>query len=97
MSPSASISLLITNDLIDAVLLEGWPDDIPRPRIVVFDYAGSAVPEECILHVHSGAPNAGLTAREFFPEEHHAGHRYPSPSEILAALDAKKHVRGSTF
>ena len=43
MSPGFSIGLLVTNDDIDAVILEGWPDGVPKPRMVVFDYAGNDV------------------------------------------------------
>ena len=92
MPLSPSIALLVTDNDIDAVILEGWPADVPRPRIVVFDYAGHDTPAGCVLHVASGAPNAGLTGREVLPVEHHAGHRYPSPGEILSALDARKQV-----
>ena len=51
MSPDFSIGLLVTDDDIDAVILEGWPADVRKPRIVVFDYAGHDVPDEYVLHV----------------------------------------------
>jgi molybdopterin-guanine dinucleotide biosynthesis protein len=57
----------VTDDDIDAVILEGWPADVRKPRIVVFDYAGNDVPDEHVLHVSSGTPNTGLTGREVFP------------------------------
>ena len=41
MSPDFSIGLLVTDDDIDAVILEGWPADVRKPRIVVFDYRTS--------------------------------------------------------
>lgn len=45
MSPDFSIGLLVTDDDIDAVILEGWPADVRKPRIVVLDYAGNDVPD----------------------------------------------------
>ena len=51
MSPDFSIGLLVTDDDIDAVILEGWPADVRKPRIVVFDYAGNDVPDEYVLHL----------------------------------------------
>ena len=51
MSPDFSIGLLVTDDDIDAVILEGWPADVRKPCIVVFDYAGHDVPDEYVLHV----------------------------------------------
>lgn len=90
MSPGFSIGLLVTDDNIDAVILEGWPAGVPKPRIVVFDYAGNDVLDEYVLHVSTGAPNAGLTGREVFPVEYGPDCRYPSPAEILSVLDARK-------
>lgn len=90
MSPSFFIGLLVTDDDIDAVILEGWPADVRKPRMVVFDYAGHDVPDEHVLHVSSGAPNAGLTGREVFPIEYGPDCRYPSPAEVLSVLDARK-------
>jgi len=51
MSRDFSIGLLVTDDDVDAVILEGWPADVRKPRIVVFDYAGHDVPDEYVLHV----------------------------------------------
>ena len=90
MSPGFSIGLLVTNDDIDAVIFEGWPDGVPKPRMVVFDYAGNDVLDEYVLRVSTGAPNAGLTGREVFPVEYGPDCRYPSPAEILSVLDARK-------
>lgn len=90
MSPGFSIGLLVTNDDIDAVILEGWPDGVPKPRMVVFDYAGNDVLDEYVLRVSTGAPNAGLTGREVFAVEYGPDCRYPSPAEILSVLDARK-------
>ena len=90
MSPDFSIGLLVTDDDIDAVILEGWPADVRKPRIVVFDYAGNDVPDEYVLHVSSGTPNTGLTGREVFPVEYGPDCRYPSPAEVLSVLDAPK-------
>ena len=90
MSPGFSIGLLMTNDDIDAVILEGWPNGVPKPRTVVFDYAGNDVLDEYVLRVSTGAPNAGLTGREMFPVEYGPECRYPSPAEILSVLDARK-------
>ena len=55
MSPSFSIGLLVTDDDINAVILEGWPADVRKPRIVVFDYAGNDVPDEYVLRIGTGA------------------------------------------
>lgn len=90
MTPGFSIGLLVTNDDIDAVILEGWPDDVPKPRMVVFDYAGNDVLDEYVLRVSTGTPNVGLTGREVFPIEYGPDCRYPSPAEILSVLDARK-------
>ena len=90
MSPDFSIGLLVTDDDIDAVILEGWPADVRKPRIVVLDYAGNDVPDEYVLHVSSGTPNTGLTGREVFPVEYGPDCRYPSPAEVLSMLDAPK-------
>ena len=90
MSPGISIDLLVTDDDIDAVILEGWPADVRKPCIVVFDYAGHDVPDEYVLRIGTGAPNAGLTGREVFPVEYGRDCRYPSPAEILSALDARR-------
>ena len=81
MSPDFSIGLLVTDDDIDAVILEGWPADVRKPCIVVFDYAGHDVPDEYVLRIGTGAPNAGLTGREVFPVEYGPDCRYPSPAE----------------
>ena len=90
MSPGFSIGLLVTNDDIDAVIFEGWPGGVPKPRMVVFDYAGNDVLDEYVLRVSTGAPNAGLTGREVFAVEYGPDCRYPSPAEILSVLDARK-------
>tara|TARA_R110001583_G_scaffold195118_1_gene369358 strand:+ start:104666 stop:105130 length:465 start_codon:yes stop_codon:yes gene_type:complete len=90
MSPGYYIGLLVTDDDIDAVVLEGWPADVPKPRMVVFDYASIDVPDEYLLHVKTGTPNGGFTGREVFPIEYGRDCRYPSPAEILSVLDARK-------
>ena len=90
MSPDFSIGLLVTDDDIDAVILEGWPADVRKPRIVVFDYAGHNVPDEYVLRIGTGAPNAGLTGREVFAVEYGPDCRYPSPAEILSIFDTRK-------
>lgn len=85
MSPDFSIGLLVTDDDIDAVILEGWPADVRKPRMVVFDYAGNDVQDEYVLHVSSGTPNTGLTGREVFPVEYGPNCRYPSPGSPFGA------------
>ena len=58
MSPDFSIGLLVTDDDIDAVILEGWPADVRKPCIVVFDYAGHDVPDEYVLPPSRRSPRS---------------------------------------
>lgn len=96
MSPTFCIGLLVIDDDIEAVILEGRPSDAPKPRMVVFDYAGNDVPSESILHVTSGAPNAGQTGREVFGVVYLPDSRYPSPGELRSVLDARRRAAESS-
>lgn len=96
MPPIPAIGLLVHDDDVEAVVLEGWPEGVPPPRFVVFDFAGPDVPDKCVLHVSSGAPNAGLVGHELFPVTYQTGGDHPSPNEILSLLDERKHAGDTT-
>lgn len=91
-----AIGLLVNDDNVDAIVLEGWPDDVPQPRFVVFDFAGPDVPDKYVMHVSSGAPNAGLIGHELFPVSYQTGGHHPSPNEILSLLDERKQAGATT-
>lgn len=84
MSPTPCIGLLVIDDEIVAAILEGWPSGVLKPRLVAFDHAGNDV-----------LVNTGLKGREVFPVEYEPGGSHPSPSEILAVLDARSQVKDS--
>lgn len=96
MTPIPAIGLLVHDDDVEAVVLEGWPEGVPPPRFVVFDFAGPDVSDKYVLHVSSGTPNAGLVSHELLPVSYQIGSDHPSPNEILSLLDERKHAGDTT-
>jgi hypothetical protein len=87
MSHPPCLAIVIEGGLVQRILLQDWPAQMPSPRIVVVDYDIDGADEDALSHFSIGdTPEAALCHREI-PERCEDCQAALSPRELWTMLD----------
>jgi hypothetical protein len=86
MSQIPSLAVVLEGGLVRSTLVQGWPDSVPLPRIVIVDYDIDGADEDDLMHFSIG--NSPTTARchSEIPGRYEDFSTALSPKDVLAAL-----------
>jgi hypothetical protein len=86
MSRNPAIAVVIEGGLVQTIIIEAWPAEIPLPRIVIVDYDIEGASDDEITRFSIGSDPAEAFCRGEVPQVYEALADALSPQVVLAAL-----------
>lgn len=86
MTRTASLAVVLEGGLVQAVLVQDWPAQIPLPRIAVVDYDTEGADPDEITHFTIGDKPEEAVCRGEMPQVYESLTDALSPRTVLAAL-----------
>ena len=86
MSRNPAMAVVIEGGLVQTIIVQAWPAEIPLPRIVIVDYDIEGASEDEITRFSIGSDPAEAFCRGEVPQVYEALADALSPKVVLAAL-----------
>ena len=86
MSRNPAMAVVIEGGLVQTIIIQAWPAEIPLPRIVIVDYDIEGTSDDEITRFSIGSDPAEAFCRGEVPQVYEALADALSPKVVLAAL-----------
>ena len=86
MSQTPSLAVVLDGGLVQSLIVQDWPAQLPLPRVVVVDYVIDGADEEELTHFPIGERQEVALCRNEIPDRYEDFKDALSPRAILTAL-----------
>jgi len=86
MPQASSIAVVLQRGVVETIIVEGWPNSIPLPRIVVVDYSVELADDDEVTEFTIGSDNHAAVCHEIAPTVHELQDVALSPKQLLTLV-----------